>query len=92
MVKHSKGKNAKRSRLIRRRVTRGISRAVRSFNVGERVSIHVEAGAYAGMPHPRYRGRHGTIVGTQGSCYLVRTRDHDAEKTLVISGVHLERA
>ncbi|MBI4399511.1 50S ribosomal protein L21e [Candidatus Micrarchaeota archaeon] len=92
MVKRSKGKMSKRSRLLRNRTGKavGISQIVQTFNVGESVKIDI-CSRYGGSPHPRYRGRHGTIVGKRGDAYVVQIRDYTVLKRLIIPPVHLQR-
>jgi len=94
-MKRSLGKMSKRSRLLRQRasVSRlGISRLVKTFNIGDEVCIDIKSGHFSGMPHPRYRGKRGVIVGKRGGAYIVRLRDYSAVKELVIPAVHLEKA
>lgn len=66
-----------------------INQLVKSFSVGDKVVIDLKI-RFTGMPHPRYRGRHGTIIGTQGKSYIVRIKDQNAIKDLIIPGVHLQ--
>ncbi|MEM3030777.1 MAG: 50S ribosomal protein L21e [Candidatus Micrarchaeia archaeon] len=92
-MKRSLGKLSKRSRLLRRRASArrlGTSALLRRFAQGERVAIQARGG-HAGMPHPRYRGRTGRVVGMQGSAYIVEIQDGGAAKRLVVPGVHLVR-
>jgi large subunit ribosomal protein L21e len=89
-MKRSLGKMSKRSRLLgrsRRRLT--IPGLVSSYSVGDCVSVDSQS-KYPGMPHPRYRGRTGTIVATRGKAYVVEIRDMGARKRLIIPPVHLK--
>jgi large subunit ribosomal protein L21e len=61
-----------------------------SFETGQRV--HVTPISTRSMPHPRYRGKTGTIVGKQGVAYVVELMDSHARKRLIIEGAHLTRA
>ena len=57
--------------------------------VGDKVHLtHISTRS---MPHPRYRGRTGTIVGKQGGAYIIEVGDYNATKRLVIEGVHLTK-
>lgn len=83
---------SKRSRLLgmtKNKLT--VNQLVKPFKEGDNVVIDLKV-RYTGMPHPRYRGRHGTVVGTRGKAYLVKIRDGRMEKELVIPGVHLQQA
>ena len=90
-MKRSLGKLSKRSRLLRRRsrTSLSVSRRLKQLAVGDKV--HLTHMTSRSMPHPRYRGRTGTIVGKQGSAYLVEVGDYNMTKTLVIEGVHLTK-
>lgn len=92
MVKRSLGKLSKRSRLLRRRtrVVTSVASTLEQFEKGQRV--HVTPISTRSMPHPRYRGKTGTVVGMQGGAYVVELQDHRATKRLVIEGAHLTRA
>jgi len=94
-MKRSLGKMSKRSRLLRQRVSvskLGITKLVKTFNIGDEVCIDLKSGHFSGMPHPRYRGKRGVIVGKRGNAYIVKVRDYSAVKELVIPPVHLEKA
>jgi large subunit ribosomal protein L21e len=90
MVKRSRGKLSKRSRLLRNRTRErtSISKVIREFKIGETVSIDPKS-SFSGMPHPRYRGKTGVIAARRGNAYLVSIKVYNAQKTLVIPPVHL---
>ena len=41
------------------------------------------------MPHRRYHGRTGVIVGVRGRCYLVEVVLGNSKKVLIIGKEHL---
>ncbi len=91
MVKRSRGLLSKRSRLLRKRAGKkylGTGKLMKSFEIGARVCIRHEPGQ-GGMPHPRYRGRHGIVVGKRGGAYVVEIQDMNMKKRLIIPAVHL---
>ncbi|MEW6329497.1 MAG: 50S ribosomal protein L21e [Candidatus Micrarchaeota archaeon] len=93
MMKRSRGLVSKRSRLLRKRAGKkylGMGKLTKSFELGARVCIRHESGQ-GGMPHPRYRGRHGVVVGKQGGAYVVEIQDGNMKKRLIIPAVHLGR-
>ena len=61
---------------------------ISSFKVGQTVSIDPQS-KYSGMPHPRYRGKTGTITMQRGKAYAVRIKDMNMVKELIIPPVHL---
>jgi len=86
---------SKRSRLLRRRASEsrlGITKLVKSFAVGDRVVVDPKTGHFGGMPHPRYRGKLGTIVGRRGNAYIVQIQVYSAKKEIIIPAVHLEKS
>jgi large subunit ribosomal protein L21e len=90
-MKRSLGKMSKKTRSLgaaARKLT--VPGLISSFRVGERVSIDPQS-RYSGMPHPRYRGRTGTITSARGKAYVVQVRDGSMEKDLIVPPVHLRR-
>ncbi|MEM4633780.1 MAG: hypothetical protein QW275_01360 [Candidatus Anstonellaceae archaeon] len=90
-MRRSLGKMSKKSRALgrsKRKLT--IPALISGYCVGDIVSIDPQS-KYSGMPHPRYRGRTGTIVSQRGKAYLVRIRDGRMDKELIIPPVHLRK-
>jgi large subunit ribosomal protein L21e len=68
-----------------------LSSLMKSFSVGDRVAI-VPKGIFNDIPHPRYRGRVGTVTGKRGSAYVVEFMvSSKTKRTLVVGQRHLER-
>ena len=81
---------SKRSRSLghaKRKLT--IPGLISAYSVGDCVAIDSQS-KYSGMPHPRYRGRTGTIVAQRGKAYVVKISDMNAVKELIIPPVHLQ--
>jgi len=92
-MRRSKGKFSKRTRCLRKRVgERSLSmrRLLSSFSIGDKVCINL-APSQEGLPHPRYRGRHGVVVGMRGKSYVVDVKSGNSTKRLIISGMHLRK-
>ncbi len=88
-MRRSLGKMSKRSRALghaARKLT--VPGLISGYSLGDRVAIDSQS-KYSGMPHPRYRGRTGTITETRGKAYVVRIRDGNMMKNLVVPPVHL---
>ncbi|MEM3391857.1 MAG: 50S ribosomal protein L21e [Archaeoglobaceae archaeon] len=62
---------------------------LQEFSMGQRVVIDIESASQKGMPHPRYHGRSGVVVGQRGRAYLVQIRDGGKIKTLISRPEHL---
>ncbi len=88
-MRRSLGKMSKRSRALGQAAKKlTVMGLISSFEVGNTVAIDSQS-KYSGMPHPRYRGRTGTITQKRGKAYVVRIRDGRAIKDLIIPPVHL---
>jgi len=94
-MKRSKGirnntrKLLKKSRTEKRKNI--ISRYLAKFNIGEKVVIKPEPSIQKTIPHRRFIGKIGKVIGERGKSYLVKIKDHNAYKTLIIKPVHLRR-
>jgi len=76
---------------VRRRGKISITRYFQSFNVGDKVYLHVEPAVQKGMYHPRFMGKGGIINGKRGRCYTVTINDRGKGKELIVHPVHLKR-
>ncbi|MEM2138101.1 MAG: hypothetical protein QW568_03355 [Candidatus Anstonellaceae archaeon] len=88
-MRRSLGKMSKKSRALgqsARKLT--VPGLISSYRVGDTVAIDSQS-KYSGMPHPRYRGRTGTITDTRGKAYVVQVRDGNMMKDLIVPPVHL---
>ena len=90
MVKRSRGDLSSYTRRLKSKGKLGLTKLLKSFEVGDKVIVNQKPG-HPGMPHPRYRGRHGVIVGKQGSAYRVQIKDGKSEKVLISKPVHLDK-
>ena len=91
-MRRSLGQMSKRTRALgasARKLT--VPGLVASFKVGQTVSIDQQS-KYSGMPHPRYRGKTGTIIKQRGKAYVVAIMDMNMAKELIIPPVHLRLA
>ncbi len=66
-----------------------IRKFLQEFEIGQRVLIDIEPSSQKGMPHPRYQGRSGIVVGKRGRAYLVQIKDGSIIKTLISRPEHL---
>ncbi|MEM0149847.1 MAG: hypothetical protein QXW10_03055 [Candidatus Micrarchaeaceae archaeon] len=63
---------------------------IKAFGIGDRVAI-VPKGSSRDIPHPRFKGKVGTILGVRGDAYVVDVKDIKAHKQLIVSAKHLEK-
>ena len=64
---------------------------IKKFEVGQKVAI-VPKGNFRDIPHPRYKGRIGTVIEKRGSAYVVDVSIMSAHRTLIVPAIHLEKA
>ncbi len=67
------------------------SKFLKQFDVGDKVVIDVEPSVRRGMPHRRYQGKVGVVVGKRGSAYLVDVKIGNKVKHLIVLPVHLKK-
>ena len=94
MVKAPKGYRHRTRRLLKKGVReRGAvpkaSVAFYPYKVGDRVAIIIDPSFHDGMPHRRYHGRTGVIVGTRGRAYIVEVKVGNKVKHIITYAVHL---
>ncbi|MEM2873892.1 MAG: 50S ribosomal protein L21e [Candidatus Nanoarchaeia archaeon] len=68
-----------------------ITKLLQQFNIGDSVVVKHEPACHGGMPHPRFKGLTGIILGKRGSSYLVRVKDKGLTKILIVAPVHLQK-
>jgi ribosomal protein L21E len=84
-TRHKLKKNVKDKGKIR------ISSYLQKFKPEERVILKAEPGVQSGMYFPRFHGRPGIIKGMQGKCYIVKIKDINKEKDIIVHPVHLKK-
>ncbi|MEM5828479.1 MAG: 50S ribosomal protein L21e [Candidatus Aenigmatarchaeota archaeon] len=70
---------------------KGISLFFKEFSVGDKVIIDILPSSQEGMPHHRFQGKIGEIIGKRGRCYIVKVNDVFKEKTLIVAPQHLRK-
>jgi large subunit ribosomal protein L21e len=92
MTKRSHGHLAGRSRHLARHhkpSELNTGSLIKEFSIGDMVTI-IPKGNSKNIPHPRYRGRTGTVVERRGSAYIVELRMMSAKRRIVVPSIHLE--
>ncbi|MGP8071590.1 MAG: 50S ribosomal protein L21e [Thermoplasmata archaeon] len=93
MVKASKGFRSRSrgwsTKHAREKGMPPITRYLREFAIGDRVTLRLESSDVHGMPHPRYQGRTCTVVKKSGRAYIIEFVDGGKVKQLVANPVHL---
>jgi large subunit ribosomal protein L21e len=97
LVKAPKGYRHRTRKLLKKSVReRGsvppLSLIMIDYKVGERVHIVINPSIHSGMPHRRYHGKTGVVIGKRGRCYIVSVMLGDREKVLFVRPEHLRPA
>ena len=79
----------KLSRTVRARGKSSVVRAIQEFEKGAMVHVIIDPSIHKGMPHPRFHGKTGEVVGTRGRAFVLRVTDGNATKTLITLPEHL---
>jgi len=93
-VRKSKGYRARTRSLLRKKPReRGklrLSKLLYNYEAGSKVVIKIEPSVQKGMPHRRYHGKVGTVIGKRGRSYIVSVTQGDAVKEIIVRPEHLE--
>jgi large subunit ribosomal protein L21e len=91
---HSKGPRRgtrDKLRLANREKSLTIKRFLQEMENSTRATISINPAFPVGMPHARFNGRSGIIEKKQGKCYVLKMKDGNKEKELIVHPVHLKR-
>ncbi|MEM1563446.1 MAG: 50S ribosomal protein L21e [Candidatus Bathyarchaeia archaeon] len=93
-MRKSKGYRSKTRRLLRKSPReRGkirLSKLLHEYQPGNSVVIKIDPSVQKGMPHRRYHGKVGKVVGMRGKSYIVSVTQGDAVKEIIVRPEHLE--
>lgn len=93
MVRRSKGYRSKTRALFRKspreRGKVGLSRLLRTYNPGDRVTISIDSSVHKGMPHRRYHGRIGIVKERRGRSYIIEVSEGKQTRTLIARPEHI---
>lgn len=93
-MRKSKGYRAKTRRLLRKspreRGKMRLSKLLHEYQPGNSVVIKIDSSVQKGMPHRRYHGKVGTVIGMRGKSYVVSVTQGDAVKEIIVRPEHLE--
>jgi large subunit ribosomal protein L21e len=79
----------KLSRTVRARGKSSVVRAIQEFQTGAMVHVIIDPSIHKGMPHPRFHGKTGEVIGTRGRAFVLKVTDGNATKTLITLPEHL---
>ncbi|MGC8556986.1 MAG: 50S ribosomal protein L21e [Fervidicoccus sp.] len=94
MVKAPKGYRHRTRKLFKKDIReRGgvpsLSLLMIKYNVGDKVMIYINPSIHKGMPHRRFHGRTGVIVGRRGRAYIVELYEGSVKRALFVRPEHI---
>jgi large subunit ribosomal protein L21e len=93
-VKKSKGYRRGTRRLLkkapRERGKPKLGKLLYAYQLGSRVIIKVDSSVQKSLPHRRFHGKIGTVVGKRGRGYVVSVAQGNAVKEIIVRSEHLE--
>lgn len=75
---------------LRKRGIAPVTSIIQEFEEGQKVHVVVDSSVQKGMPHRRFHGRTGTIIGKQGRAWVLEISDGRSNKTVVARPQHLK--
>jgi len=89
--KKAKGPRAKTRDKFKRKASRlSVNKILRDFTQGDTVQVNINSSFHSGMPHRRYQGISGKILGKQGAAFKVAVKEGNAPRTLIVAAAHLK--
>jgi large subunit ribosomal protein L21e len=67
-----------------------LSKLLYEYQPNNSVVIKIDPSVQKGMPHRRYHGKVGVVVGKRGQSYVVSVTQGDATKEIIVRPEHLE--
>jgi large subunit ribosomal protein L21e len=93
MTLHKGYRNKTRKRHRRNARDKGlgsIEKYLIDFEINNKVDIITNSSQHKrGMPHRRYHGLTGTVIGKRGRCFEVQVKLGNSTKTLIVGREHL---
>jgi large subunit ribosomal protein L21e len=93
-MRKSQGYRAGTRRLLkkapRERGKMRISKLLYEYQPGNQVVVKIDPSVQKGMPHRRYHGKIGVVVGKRGQSYVLSVAQGEAAKEIIVRPEHLE--
>lgn len=92
MVRKSRGfRSGSRKKLTQKTAYRPpITKFLQEFRNNQLVVFLPEPSSHRGMPHPRFKGRQGKVIGKRGKSYIVEFFDGNKLKQVIARPEHLK--
>jgi len=86
MVRKSYGKMRGTRKKLKVKEKLGITSYMKRFEIGNRVHVVLKTG---NIPHPKFHGLTGKVIGKEGRSYIIAIRNKKAVKKIVLKPEHL---
>ena len=89
----SKGFRRKSRKLLRKKGNEGfIRKLLENMNLkrGDSVVIKINPAFHRGMPHRRFHGKIGVVIGKRGRAFEIKVGKENKERKLIIRPEHLQ--
>ncbi|MCD6465164.1 50S ribosomal protein L21e [Candidatus Bathyarchaeota archaeon] len=74
----------------RERGKSSLSRLLYEYRSGDKVVIDIDPSIHKGMPHRRYQGKVGVVIGKRGRAYEISVTQGKAVKEIIVRPEHLK--
>ncbi|MCT8336872.1 50S ribosomal protein L21e [Methanoculleus sp. Afa-1] len=75
---------------LRKRGITPVTSVIQNYEIGQKVHVVVEPSVQKGMPHRRFHGKTGTVIGQRGRAWVVEVSDGDSVKQVIARPQHLK--
>ena len=75
---------------LRERGLPPVTCVIQNFDIGQQVHIVCNPSIQKGMPHRRFHGLTGTVLGRRGRAWMLTIRDGNADKVVIARPQHLK--
>ena len=65
---------------------------LKGFKEGQKVVLDHDPSSQKGMPHPRFKGKVGEVIGKRGRSFIISILDGNKRKTVMARPEHLKAA
>jgi large subunit ribosomal protein L21e len=75
---------------LRKRGIMPVTSVIQHFEIGQKVHVVCEPSIQKGMPHRRFHGKTGTVLGQRGRAWVLSINDGNMEKVVIARPQHLK--
>lgn len=90
--KKARGKRAKTRQSFKAKKQKlTINKILTKYNDNDRVQVNIDSRFHSGLPHKRFQGIVGTVIGSQGIAKKVALKRGNKSMKIIIHPVHLKK-